>query len=178
MGDINRFSWQMLPHCSLWDLLELWAASCHDTGDHELVLISAGTLENKQKVFTWKDPGKHQWESAGISPAVHPESNGVLQSCRETEMRVPWQCPRATLWGHTCSTGLQPFSGTLPLGMKLGITEESDTGQGTFVQPAMWLGLASVIKHHDILKNPHLKWHGCLIERMEWLKLSCAGGAP
>lgn len=118
--DINWFSWQMLSYCLLWGLLELWAACI--TGDHELVLVYTGTLENKQKVLTWKDPRKYRWENAGISPDIHPESNGVLQSCPEGEIWVPCQYSRLTPWGHMCSSGLQPFSHTLPLGIKVGIT--------------------------------------------------------
>lgn len=89
IGDISWFSWQMLSYCSLRGPLELWAACI--TADHELVLVYTGTLENKQKALMWKDPGKYQWENAEISPAVHPESNGVLQFYRGGEIWVPRQ---------------------------------------------------------------------------------------
>lgn len=43
------------------------------------MLVYTGTLGNKQKVLTWTNHGKYEWENAGMSPDTHLESDGVLQ---------------------------------------------------------------------------------------------------
>lgn len=93
VGDISWFSWKMLSCCWCQSLSELWAACL--TGDDELVLGYTGTLESKEKVLRWNDPGKHQWENTVLLSALR--IMGCCSLARKGRCEFPGSIPGSHL---------------------------------------------------------------------------------